>query len=222
MDRALGLDWPQILHGEQSLRLHRPLQPQGDIMGRTTIGPVADKGPGKPVLLRCDRELTDGATGEPVATLDEVWILRGAGGFGGETAPVSPPLAPVPDRAPDSAIDLPTFPQQAALYRLTGDRNPLHIDSAVAAKGGFARPILHGLATFGLIGRALIAAACGGDATRLSAMRLRFTSPVYPGDVVRTEIWDLGQVIRFRALVPALGAIVADGGTAERDGFRRG
>jgi acyl dehydratase len=219
MDPALGLDWPQILHGEQSLRLHRPLAPEGDIVGRTTIGPLADKGPGRPAVLRCDRELTDGVTGAAVATLEEVWILRGAGGFGGENVAVGVPAPPMPSRAPDATLDLPTFPQQAALYRLTGDRNPLHVDPDVAALGGFDQPILHGLASFGLVARALVALACAGDATRLSAMRVRFTAPVLPGDVIRTELWHEAGTLRFRGTVPARGVLVLDGGVAELDGF---
>jgi len=219
MDRALGLDWARVLHGEQSLRLHRPLEAQGDIRGVTTIGGLADKGPGLAALLHCQRELFDGVSGAPVATLEEVWVLRGAGGFGGENVPVSEPLPPLPTRAADAVLDLPTSRQQALLYRLTGDRNPLHVDAATARAAGFDRPILHGLATFGLVGRALIHLACGGDARRLSAMRLRFTAPVYPGDTVRTEMWEEGGVLRFRALVPERGEVVIDGGIAERDGF---
>ncbi len=219
MDRALGLDWPQILHGEQSMRLHRPLELQGDIRGVTTIGELADEGPGRPALLRCQRELFDGVSGAPVATLDEVWVLRGAGGFGGENVPVSAPLPPLPTRPADATLDLPTSRQQASLYRLTGDRNPLHVDAATARAAGFDRPILHGLASFGLVGRALIHLACGGDARRLSAMRLRFTAPVYPGDTIRTEMWEEDGALRFRASVAERGAIVIDGGIAERDGF---
>ena len=219
MDPALGLDWRQILHGEQSLRLHRPLWPAGEVTGKTVIGGIADKGPGRPVLMQAVRELTDANSGAPWATLEEVWVLRGMGGFGGENVPVSEPLPAVPDRPADTAIDLPTSPQQAALYRLTGDRNPLHIDPVVAAAAGFDRPILHGLATFGLIGRALIHRACGGDARRLTAMRLRFTAPVYPGDTIRTEIWDKGDATRFRASVPARDVVVADAGMADCNGF---
>jgi acyl dehydratase len=219
MDRGLGLDWPQILHGEQSLRLHRPLDAVGDIRGVTTIGDLSDKGRGRPALLRCDRELFDAATGAPVASLEEVWVLRGAGGFGGHNLPVSAPLPPLPQRPADHRLDLPTSRQQALLYRLTGDRNPLHVDAATAQVAGFDRPILHGLSTFGLIGRALIHLACGGDARRLRTMRARFTAPVYPGDVVRTEVWDDGDALRFRASVPERGETVVDGGIAERDGF---
>lgn len=219
MDPALGLDWRQVLHGEQSLRLHRPLWPAGEVVGTTVIGGIADKGPGGPVLLQAVRQLADAQTGAPWATLEEVWVLRGMGGFGGDDVAVSEPLAPVPDRPADTIIDLPTFAQQAALYRLTGDRNPLHIDPATAAAAGFERPILHGLAAFGVIGRALIHRACGGDARLLTAMRLRFTAPVYPGDTIRTEIWRDGDAVRFRASVAERGTVIADAGIAECRGF---
>ena len=219
MDRTTGLDWPRVLHGEQSFRLLRPLPPEGEIVGRTTIGALSDKGPGKPAMLRCTRELSDAASGRPVAVLDEIWILRGAGGFGGENIALSPPRPSLPDRAPDLKLALPTVRNQAMLYRLTGDRNPLHIDPGSAAAGGFDRPILHGLATMGVVARALVHLACGGDPRRLSAMRLRFTSPVYPGDVILTELWDEGRTLRFRASVPARGVTVVDGGSATRDDF---
>jgi acyl dehydratase len=219
MDEALGVNWPQVLHGEQSLRLHRPLEATGDVICRTTLGPVADKGPGKPVLLQYARELSDAETGAPVATMEEVYVLRGAGGYGGVNQPVSAPMVSVPKRSADGVLDLPTFPQQAMLYRLNGDRNPLHIDPTVAKAAGLARPVLHGLSTFGVVGRALVHLCCGGDPKRLSGMRLRFTSPVFPGDVIRTEVWEEDQVIRFRASVPARGDVVVDSGTAQCDNF---
>jgi acyl dehydratase len=220
MDRSSGLDWLQILHGEQSFRLHRPLEPEGDIFGCTTIGELSDKGVGKPAMLRCTRELTDGVTGAPVASLEEVWVLRGAGGFGGENVAVSERMAPVPDRPADASLDLPTGRNQALIYRLTGDRNHLHADPAIAALAGFDRPVLHGLATMGVVGRALVRLACDGDPRRLSAMRLRFTAPVWPGDTIRTEIWEEQGLIRFRSSVPERGdVVVVDCGTAERDGF---
>ena len=219
MDRATGLDWPRVLHGEQSFRLLRPLAPEGEIVGRTTIDALSDKGPGKPAMLRCTRELSDPASGRPVAVLDEIWILRGAGGFGGKNVALSPSPAPLPDREPDLTLALPTARNQAMLYRLTGDRNPLHIDPDTATAGGFDLPILHGLATMGVIARALVHLACTGDPRRLSAMRLRFTSPVLPGDVILTELWDEGRALRFRASVPARGVTVVDGGSAMRDDF---
>lgn len=219
MDRATGLDWPRILHGEQSLKLFRPLSPEGYVIGRTTIGELSDKGPGKSVMLRCVRELSDGETGAQIALLEEIWVLRWAGGFGGDNIALTPALPPMPDRAPDAALALPTAHNQAMLYRLTGDRNPLHIDPGTAAAGGFERPILHGLATMGLTARALVHLACDGDPRRLSAMRLRFTAPTFPGDVVLTEMWEEGATLRFRASVPARAVTVIDGGFATRDGF---
>jgi acyl dehydratase len=214
MEPELGLDWPQILHGEQSLTFHRPMPAEGDVIGKTWIGPLSDKGAGRPALLHCIRHLYDSASEDLIVEMEELWVLRGAGGFGGQNLPLGVGLDDMPDGQPDAVLTLPTARSQAALYRLTGDRNPLHILPDVAAKGGFERPILHGLATMGLIGRALTQMRCGGDATRLTAMKLRFTAPVYPGDEIMTEIWDLGDPIRFRAIVPARGVVVADCGSA--------
>jgi acyl dehydratase len=214
MEPELGLDWPQILHGEQSLTLHRPLPAEGDVIGKTWIGPLSDKGAGKPALLHCIRHLYDPVTKDLIAEMEELWVLRSAGGFGGQNVPLGVGLDDMPDGQPDAVLTLPTARNQAALYRLTGDRNPLHVLSDVAAKGGFDRPILHGLATMGLIGRALVPMHCGGDATRLTAMKLRFTAPVYPGDEVMTEIWDTDDAFRFRATVPARSVVVVDCGSA--------
>jgi acyl dehydratase len=218
-DERLGIDWPQVLHGEQSLRLHRPIEASGDVICRSTIGPVADKGAGKPLLMQYARELADAESGAPIASIEEVYVLRGMGGCGGENRPVSEPLPPMPQRSAEGVIDLATFPQQAMLYRLNGDRNPLHVDPVVAALGGFDRPVLHGLSTFGVVGRALVHLCAGGDAGRLSAMRLRFTAPVYPGDMIRTEVWNEDGLIRFRASVPERGEMVVDCGVAELDSF---
>jgi acyl dehydratase len=214
MEPELGLDWPQILHGEQSMTLHRPLPAEGDVIGKTWIGPLSDKGVGKPALLHCIRHLYDPASKDLIAEMEELWVLRDAGGFGGRNIPLGVGLVAMPEGAPDAALALPTARNQAALYRLTGDRNPLHILPDVAAKGGFERTILHGLATMGLIGRALIQMLSNGEAARLNAMKLRFTAPVYPGDEVMTEVWDGDEAVRFRATVPARGVVVVDCGSA--------
>jgi acyl dehydratase len=213
MDPRVGLDWPQILHGEQSLILHRPLEPQGEVIGKAFIGELADKGPGKPALLRSGRTLST-PSGDLVAEIEEIWVLRGAGGFGGARDLPHDPLPPMPDRPSDARLDLPTSRQQAMLYRLSGDRNPLHIDPATAKLGGFERPILHGLSTMGLVGRALIHLSAG-SAHRLRAIRLRFTAPVEPGETIRTEIWrEANGDVRFRASSVERGVIVIDGGRA--------
>ncbi|GAB4153508.1 MAG: MaoC/PaaZ C-terminal domain-containing protein [Sphingomonadales bacterium] len=216
MDPALGLDWPMILHGEQSLRMHRPLPPAGDVTGQTEIGAIADKGTGRAALLQSTHKLFDTASGAPVATMEAVWVLRGAGGFGGADVAVGPALTTMPTRAADLEVTLPTSPQQAMLYRLTGDRNPLHILPAIARQAGFERPILHGLSTFGVIARALIHGCCAGNAERLQAMRLRFSAPVYPGDVLTTRIWrQASNQLSFQTICQARDVIVADGGDAE-------
>lgn len=221
MDPKAGLDWLQILHGEQSLRLYRPLEPADELIGETRIGEIADKGPGKPAMVRIYRTLRD-RSGQTVADLAELWVLRGAGGFGGERAlPGDPPIV-MPERAPDSALELPTSLNQAMIYRLSGDRNPLHVEPASAVRAGFDRPILHGLSTMGLAARALAHLACGGDPTRLSSMAVRFTAPVYPGDRLRTEIWRDGDAIFFRASVPERGVVAIDGGRATIGAFSSG
>jgi acyl dehydratase len=214
MDPAAGLDWQQILHGEESLVIHRPLEPDGELVGTTQILDIADKGPGKLVMIRSRRQLST-LSGVPVAETTGVWILRGAGGFGGVRDLPGEPLPRVPDRPSDCVIDLPTSHNQALIYRLSGDRNPLHADPELARSVGFDQPILHGLSTMGVIGRALLHACAQGNPNHVRAMRQRFTAPVIPGDVIRTEIWDEGEGnARFRASVPERGIIVADCGVA--------
>lgn len=214
MEPDLGLDWAQILHSEQSLKLHRPLPAEGDLIGKTWIGPLADKGAGSAALLHCIRHLYDPTTQALVAEMEELWRLRGAGGFGGENIPLGLGFAPMPTDLPDRSVALPTARNQALLYRLTGDRNPLHALPTIAAQAGFDQPILHGLATMGLVARALIQACGDGDAARLTAIKMRFTAPVLPGDKVVTEIWDEAGSVRFRARVLTRDAVVVDGGSA--------
>lgn len=218
MDPAVGLDWPRILHGEQSLVLYRPMEAQGEIIGKTRMGEIADKGPGKPALLRSHRTLTD-ASGAKVAELSEVWVLREAGGFGGERALSGPPPVVVPDTPAPYSLDLPTSLQQALIYRLSGDRNPLHVEAETARIGGFDRPVLHGLSSLGLVARALVHLNCAGDPRRLSSISARFTSPVFPGETIRTESWQDGDEIVFRAIATERNVVIIDGGTATVDRF---
>jgi acyl dehydratase len=218
MAPELGWDWSRILHGEQTLKLFRPLGLGQVVDGRIEIVDIADKGAGKPALVRARRTLRT-PTDRLIAEMEEVWVLRGAGGFGGARDLAGPPAAIMPDRPADALLDLPTAPNQAMLYRLTGDRNPLHIDQGTAQTAGFDRPILHGLATMGLVGRAISHLCCGDDPTRLTEMRVRFTAPVWPGETVRTEIWRDGDGLLFRACVPDRDSVVIDGGYARLDGF---
>lgn len=215
MDPRAGVDWLQILHGEQKVRLHRPLAPQGEVVGKTTIGEVADKGPGKPAMLKCSRTLST-ISGDMIAEIEDVWVLRGAGGFGGSRDLSHDILPPMPDRASDAQLNLPTSLQQALIYRLSGDRNPLHAEPTSARLAGFDRPIMHGLGTMGLIARAVIHLCADGKAARLRAIRLRFTAPVTPGETIRTEVWrEADGTVRFRALIVESGVLAIDAGLAE-------
>lgn len=209
-----GIDWVRVLHGEQGLVFHRPLPPEGTVRARTRVTGVVDKGAGKGALIYTERQGVDTATGEPLFTVHHTTFARGDGGFGGPTGPAPAPHA-LPERAPDEHCDLPTLPQAALIYRLSGDYNPLHADPEVAAAAGYPRPILHGLCTLGVAGHALLRTCCGYDPARLRALQVRFSAPVYPGETLRTELWRDGSVVSFRALVRERDAVVLNNGRAE-------
>lgn len=209
-----GVDWVKVVHGEQGLRIHKPLPVEGKLTGRTRITGLVDKGKEKGVLLYSERLITD-ASGDPVATVEQTAVLRGDGGCGGTTMDAKPPH-PMPARSPDLALDLPTSTNQALLYRLNGDRNPLHADPEVAQRAGYPKPILHGLATYAVVGHALLRGLCGYRPERLKAMDARFTAPVFPGDTIRTEMWrEGGGIAAFRALAVERDVIVLSNGRAE-------
>lgn len=186
-----GVDWRQVLHGEQSIEMHRPLAPAGRVVGRNRVEEIIDKGPGRGALIYVRRDLEDADTGEPVCTIRLTSFARGDGGFGGPAGPLKA-VHRLPERAPDHVCERVTWLHSALLYRLNGDYNPLHADPEVARAGGFARPILHGLCTYGVACRALVRTVCGNQAARVRRLDVRFSAPVYPGDTLRTEIWDEG------------------------------
>lgn len=209
-----GVDWKQVLHGEQGVELHGEVPHTGTAVGETTILDVLDKGPGKGAFIYWRNRLTHKETGRHFATLTSTAICRGNGGFGGNPG-TRQPMPPFPDRAPDAVWDFKTIDQVALLYRLNGDDNPLHADPDVAIAAGFPRPILHGLCAFGIAGHALLRECCGYDTTRFRSMKVRFSSPVFPGERLRTEIWNEGHAVFFRCLVPERGVIAIDRGTAQ-------
>jgi acyl dehydratase len=178
-DRAL------LVHAEQSFELHRPLPVEGEVRTVSTVTGMYDKGSG--ALITLENKAVDATTGEPMVTTRSGTFIRGEGGFGGERGSAEPWERP--GRAADHEVTLQTRPEQALVYRLSGDRNPLHADPAFAARGGFARPILHGLCTYGVTGRALLQALCGSDPARFGSMAGRFTRPVLPGDALTVSIW---------------------------------
>ncbi len=209
-----GVDWIKVLHGEQSVTLHRPLPPRGAVVGHNRVIDIIDKGPGKGALLYVERKVIDRQSGELLATLNQTAFCRGDGGFGGPTRDAPAPHA-IPDRAPDLVCDLPTSPQSALIYRLSGDNNPLHSDPAIAKAAGYPRPILHGLASFGIAGYALLKSTAGCDPARLTSIAGRFSAPVFSGETIRTEIWRDGSVVSFRARVMERDVIAINNGRAE-------
>ena len=209
-----GINWRQLLHGEQGLTLHAPLPASGSVVGRTRITGLIDKGEGKGALLFSEREVFEKDSGRPLATLTATAVLRADGGFGGPSGPAPQPH-PIPQRAADASVDLATLPQAALIYRLSGDDNPLHADPKVAAAAGFPRPILHGLCTFAVAGRAILRLACDNDPARLKSLNVRFSAPVFPGETIRTEIWRDGGVVSFRSSVVERGVTVLNNGRAE-------
>jgi acyl dehydratase len=208
-----GIDVGKLLHGEQSLEIHAPLPASGTVIGQLEVEALHDKGAGRGALLVMRRTISDAGTGALLATVRITSFLRANGGFGGDSAGAALPHA-LPDRAPDHALAFATDARQAMLYRLSGDYNPIHVDRDVAAKAGFAAPILHGLCTYGIAGRAVLRAACGDDPARLRRFDVRFSSPVYPGDEIVTEIWRDGDIVSFRCRVPARDATVLNNGLA--------
>jgi len=212
-DPRTGVDWKKILHGEQWLDVFKPLPVEGTVIGRTWIDQISDKGEGKGAVLYISRDIIDAASNETLARVTMSTFARGDGGFGGEKL-AGPTPATLPDRAPDHICDLTTLPRQALIYRLSGDYNPLHADPAVARSVGFDRPILHGLATYGLGCRAILKTICDYDASGLTGLDVRFSAPVYPGETVRFEIWQDGTEVRFRALVPERDVVVLNNGAA--------
>lgn len=213
-DQNTGVDWRRVLHGEQGMILHRPLPVHGTVIGRTKVTGLVDKGAGKGALLYSRRDVYEKTSGDLLATLTSTTFLRGDGGFGGASGPTHTPHL-VPERAPDATLDLATLPQAALIYRLSGDYNPLHADPKVALAAGFPRPILHGLATYAVACRAILRLACGNDASRLKAMNVRFSAPVFPGETIRTEIWRDGGEVSFRCSVVERALKVLDNGRAE-------
>lgn len=174
-----------LLHGEQSITLHREIPPEGKVKVTGRVSEVWDKG--KAAVIGAEGIVADDKG--PLFTTKATIFIRGAGGFGGDRGPSTAGLNEPPDRHPDCVIEDMTRPEQAAIYRLSGDRNPIHIDPDFAKMGGFERPFLHGLCTYGFVGRALLKGLCGGDPAKLTSLSTRFADQVYMGDTIITKMW---------------------------------
>lgn len=216
-DLACGIDYTRIVHGEEHLVMHRPLPVAGTVRARHRVTRVVDKGEGRGAIVTYDKDLFDAADGALLATVTHTTFARANGGFSaanGLTDEAPPAPAKPPEGTPDHTCEIATLPQQALLYRLCADRNPLHAQPEVAQAAGFARPILHGLCTWGIACRALLATCADDKPERLRSLFARFSSPVFPGETLRFEIYGSPADLRFRAVAQGRGVTVLDAGRA--------
>ncbi len=202
-----GFDYTKVVHGEQRLTLHRPLPPAGELIASARVTEAYDKGVGKGAVIYTETAARSAADGQPMFTLHSVTFARGDGGFGGPSGSGPAPHA-LPDRKPDVTVTLATRRDQALLYRLNGDRNPLHADPELARRVGFSAPILHGLCTYGVACRAILQSVAAYDHTRITKFDVRFSAPVYPGDSIATDLWVDGTIVAFRCRIPARDNVV--------------
>ncbi|NIM29115.1 MAG: 3-alpha,7-alpha,12-alpha-trihydroxy-5-beta-cholest-24-enoyl-CoA hydratase [Gammaproteobacteria bacterium] len=209
-----GMDWRRILHGEQKFTIHKPLPVEANLVGRTHVKAIADRGAGKGAYVYLERHVVDADSGDAVCTLEQTTVCRGDGGCG-SIGEVERTRRAIPVREPDHLCDLTTLPQAALLYRLNGDMNPLHADPEVARSAGYDRPILHGLCTFGVAGHAILRICCDYEPDRISSMSVRFTAPVFPGETIRTEMWHVDEGLSFRSRVLERDAVVLGSGWVE-------
>jgi acyl dehydratase len=201
---GLTFDPYMLLHGEQDVEVHKPLpQTASGIKGKMRIADIYDKG--KAAVLILEIRATD-AAGEALFTTRMALFLRGEGGFGGPPGPKSGNQAP--ERPPDGVIETKTFPQQALLYRLNGDKNPLHADPEFAAMGGFDRPIIHGLCSYGITCKAIVDHVLGGDVTRVARYQARFAGVAFPGETYVTSYWKDGDTVLLQAKAKERDAII--------------
>jgi acyl dehydratase len=206
-----GWNYAQVLHGEQKLELYRPLPMAAELLTTTRVASVLDRGAGRGAVITVATEGRLERDDTALFTLESTLIARGDGGFGGPTGSVPTPHI-LPEREPDLVCDLPIRADQGLLYRLCGDRNPLHADPSVARAAGFDAPILHGLCTYGIACRAILATICDYDFTLINGFQARFSAPVYPGDVLTTDMWQERNVISFRCHVKSRKSVVLNNG----------
>jgi len=186
---AVEINLVMLLHGEQSITLHREIPAEASVQVKGRIADIWDKG--KAAVIGVEGVTED--AGGPICTTRATLFIRGAGGFGGERGPSTSGVNVPPERPPDVVVEDETRPEQGAIYRLSGDRNPIHIDPDFAKMGGFEKPFMHGLCTYGFVGRAILRELCGGEPSRFKSLEARFADQVYFGDRIITKIWKTGD-----------------------------
>ena len=211
-DPEFGIDERMVVLADQRVVLHRPLAPEATLISRPYVKEIIDKGEGNAAIIQVTRDLT-AEDGTLVATVEGSTLARKHGGFGGKVTQ-SPEPPTIPSRDPDAVCDLPTPPNLALLFRLTGDTNPLHVDPERAKVAGFPRPILHGMASFGVAAHAILRTFADYRPEQLASIEARFARPVFPGESVRTEMWQNGADVAFRCRTVERGEIAIDNGLA--------
>lgn len=208
-----GLNHAMVVHGEQRLTLHRPLPWNAQLVVTSRVAAALDKGPekGAVIYLETTALLKSGA---PLTTAVATIFARGDGGFGGPAGPPPFEIHAVPDRKPDKTCELVTREDQALIYRLSGDRNPLHADPGFAVGAGFPRPILHGLCTYGFACRAILRSICDYDPAKIAGFDARFSAPVFPGETLVTDMWVDGNIVSHRTRVKERDVVVVNNGRA--------
>jgi acyl dehydratase len=211
----MGINFTMVVHGEQRLTLHQPLPPAADIVTTSKVTGAWDKGADKGAIIVTDTDIALKESGEKLCTLSSTIFARGDGGFmkeGQEVIGAPPAPHAIPDRAPDATFEAATHEDQAILYRLSGDRNPLHIDPDFAEAAGFPKPILHGLCTYGTVCRTILTNVCDYDHTMIRGFDVRFSAPVFPGETIITDIWRDGNIVSFRSRLKEREGMVINNG----------
>ncbi|MFC3172799.1 MaoC/PaaZ C-terminal domain-containing protein [Novosphingobium bradum] len=209
-----GITVARILHGEERLALYRPLPSAGEVRLNSWISEIVDKGPEKGALITVSSEGRMAGEDSAAFRVDHLIFARADGGCGGPAKSTFVPHQ-LPEREPDMVYEARTRTDDALLYRLNGDRNPLHAHPAAAKRGGFDRPILHGMCTYGISCRSVLDAVCGLDPTRMKSFDARFTSPIFPGETLHTDIWIDGDIVSFRSRVAARGIVALNNGRCQ-------
>jgi len=209
--RESGINYLMVVHGEQKLTLHRPLPAAADIIADSHVVGAWDKGADKGAVIVTETDIRLADSGDALCTLTSTTFARGDGGFGGPTEGAPKPHA-LPDRDPDQTIEVDTRADQALLYRLSGDRNPLHADPDFATAAGFPAPILHGLCTYGTCCRAVLGSVADYDHTAITGFDVRFSSPVFPGETILVDTWKDGNIVSFRARLKERDVVVINNG----------
>ena len=208
-----NINFIMVVHGEQRLSMTNALPVSGDFIANAKVIGCYDKGPAHGAIIEVETSVKNKKDNEEICKLVSTTFARGDGGFGGPDSPKKEIF--IPDGEPDYVSEVSTKPDQALIFRLSGDYNPLHSDPNFAKAAGFEKPILHGMCTYGIACRSLVNEICENDASKLKRFDCRFSSPVYPGETIITEMWKKDKMIYFNSKVKERDKLVLKNGVSE-------